>query len=88
MAYQGDMVERLQPVVEAHRGRRQAPVRFRPATWRPWLEPYGVTHVLGLGVMDATSTSGDRAISRMTSLWRGKRSATTRKDSVTCSSRS
>ncbi|MFE4021765.1 hypothetical protein ACFXPZ_30905 [Streptomyces sp. NPDC059101] len=58
------MVERLRPVVEAHRGRRQAPVRFRPATWHPWLEPYGVAHVLGLGAMDATSMSGDRAISR------------------------
>ncbi|MFK8909876.1 hypothetical protein [Streptomyces sp. YS-3] len=63
MASQADMVERLRPLVELHRGRRQAPVRFRPATWRPWLEPHGAARVLGLGV-DATSSSGDRLISR------------------------
>ncbi|MFG2951060.1 8-oxoguanine DNA glycosylase OGG fold protein [Streptomyces adustus] len=64
MASQGDMVERLRPLVEVHRSRRQSPVRFRPATWRPWLEPHGAAHVLGLGAMDATSTSGDRVVSR------------------------
>ncbi|MFG2939686.1 hypothetical protein [Streptomyces sp. NPDC048282] len=64
MASQGDMVERLRPLVEMRRGRRQAPVRFRPATWRPWLEPHGAAHVLKLGVPDATSTSGERLISR------------------------
>ncbi|MGW4980013.1 8-oxoguanine DNA glycosylase OGG fold protein [Streptomyces mirabilis] len=64
MASQGDMVERLRPLVEVHRGRRQAPVRFRPATWRPWLEPHEAAHVLELGAMDVTSTSGDRVVSR------------------------
>ncbi|MEU1200975.1 hypothetical protein ABZ446_32800 [Streptomyces sp. NPDC005813] len=64
MASQGDMVGRLRPLVEMHRGRRQAPVRFRPATWRPWLEPHGAAYVLKLGVLDATSTSGERLINR------------------------
>ncbi|MGW7042400.1 8-oxoguanine DNA glycosylase OGG fold protein [Streptomyces avermitilis] len=64
MASQRDMVERLRPVVERHRGRQQEPVRFRPSTWRPWLEPHGAAHVLGLGAVDATSTPGDRTLSR------------------------
>ncbi|MFI6107849.1 hypothetical protein [Streptomyces sp. NPDC051310] len=64
MASQEDMLERLRRLVEVHRGRRQAPVRFRPATWRPWLEPHGVAHVLGLGATDTTLTPGDRVISR------------------------
>ncbi|MFH8389920.1 hypothetical protein [Streptomyces sp. NPDC018036] len=64
MASQGSIVERVRPLVEMHRGRRQAPVRFRPATWRPWLEPHRAANVLELGVLDATSTSGERLISR------------------------
>ncbi|GAB2926753.1 hypothetical protein GCM10027075_28760 [Streptomyces heilongjiangensis] len=58
------MVERLRPIVAGHRGRRQGLVRFRPSTWRPWLEPYDVAHVLDVGREDATSSRGDRLIGR------------------------
>ncbi|MCX4824567.1 hypothetical protein OG883_32865 [Streptomyces sp. NBC_01142] len=64
MASQGNMVERLRPLVEAHRGRQQAPVRFRPSTWRPWLETHGAEHVLGIGAVDRTSSPGHRLIGR------------------------
>ncbi|MGW3556141.1 8-oxoguanine DNA glycosylase OGG fold protein [Streptomyces sp. NPDC000963] len=64
MASREDILRRLRPLVEVHRDRRQAPVRFRPATWRPWLEPHGAAQALGLGAVDTTSKSGDRFISR------------------------
>ncbi|GAA5008294.1 hypothetical protein GCM10025734_50250 [Kitasatospora paranensis] len=58
------MVERLRPLVEAHRDRRQAPVRFRPQTWHPWLEPHAAAHVLALGARIGGAGHGDRLISR------------------------
>ncbi|MFJ7041996.1 hypothetical protein ACIQVC_01110 [Streptomyces sp. NPDC101112] len=64
MVGQGEMVERLRPLVVGHRGRRQESVRFRPSTWRPWLEPYHAAHVLGLGTADDASTGGDRLLGR------------------------
>lgn len=56
------VAERLRPVVEANRHRQQGSVRFRPATWRPWLEPHGATAVLQRG--KASSKAGERLISR------------------------
>ncbi|WP_256215972.1 hypothetical protein [Streptomyces sp. Ag109_O5-10] len=64
MASEGNIVERLWPLVEMHRGRQQTAVRFRPATWLPWLEPHGATQALELGALDTASTSGERLISR------------------------
>lgn len=61
---QGDMVRALRPLVEAHRGRQQEPVRFRPSTWRPWLETHGAEHVLEFGAPADGPPAGDRLISR------------------------
>ncbi|MCG7210746.1 hypothetical protein [Streptomyces arenae] len=54
--------ERLCPLVDEHRERRQEPVRFRPEIWRARLEPHGVAGVLEIG--RAGSTTGERLISR------------------------
>ncbi|WP_079123389.1 hypothetical protein [Streptomyces abyssalis] len=43
------VVKRLRPLVAAHGDCSQAPVRFRPDTWRPWLKPRGLTAVLECG---------------------------------------
>ncbi|MEU8700448.1 hypothetical protein AB0C61_22830 [Streptomyces sp. NPDC048680] len=39
-------------------------MRFRPGTWRPWLEPHGAGHVLDAGKECASGPSGDRLIGR------------------------
>ncbi|WP_406516275.1 hypothetical protein [Streptomyces sp. NBC_00873] len=39
-------------------------MRFRPETWRPWLEPHGAGHVPDAGKECASGPSGDRLISR------------------------
>ncbi|GAA2253339.1 hypothetical protein GCM10010232_47570 [Streptomyces amakusaensis] len=59
------MVERLRPLVEACQDREQGAVRFRPATWRPWLEPHGATRVLSAGTPAPGFPAGDRLITRM-----------------------
>ncbi|MFE2189127.1 hypothetical protein [Streptomyces sp. NPDC059455] len=56
-------MEQLQKLVDRYRDCRQRPVRFRPSTWRPRLEPYGAAHVLDVGV-ECVSPSGARLISR------------------------
>lgn len=61
------MVERLRPLVDLHRERRPPAVRFRPETWRPWLEPRQATHVLNLGIEDPSGLHGDRIGDRMIS---------------------
>ncbi|MBL1114667.1 hypothetical protein JK364_20035 [Streptomyces sp. 110] len=58
------MMEQLQKLVDRYRDCRQEPVRFRPSTWRPRLEPYGAAHVLDIGVESVSGRSGDRLISR------------------------
>ncbi|MEV4340125.1 hypothetical protein [Streptomyces sp. NPDC049590] len=60
----GNMVEQLQKLVARYGDREQKPVRFRPETWRRWLEPYGATHVLDAGVGCTGGASGDRLIGR------------------------
>ncbi|MET7456497.1 hypothetical protein ABZT03_32385 [Streptomyces sp. NPDC005574] len=57
-------MERLQKLVVRYGDCEQQPVRFRPATWRSWLEPHGAAHVLDVGVGCTTGPSGDRLISR------------------------
>jgi hypothetical protein len=56
------VTQRLRPLVEANRHRQQDSVRFGPGTWRPWLEPHGVSDVLRQGA--AGSTSKERLIGR------------------------
>jgi hypothetical protein len=58
------MVGRLRPLVEAHRDRQQLPVRFRPTTWRPWLEPHAASHVLRLGTGTTDPGRGERLVGR------------------------
>ncbi|MEV3998807.1 hypothetical protein AB0K62_24530 [Streptomyces halstedii] len=57
-------MEQLRRLVEAHAGRGQEGVRFRPETWRPWLEPHGAAHVLDAGWERATGPGADRLIDR------------------------
>ncbi|WP_407552234.1 hypothetical protein QOM21_21095 [Streptomyces sp. Pv4-95] len=57
------MDDRLRSLVDTHAGRSQAPVRFRPETWRPWLEPHGAGGVLDAG-KECRSDPSDRLISR------------------------
>ncbi|MDJ0384704.1 hypothetical protein [Streptomyces sp. G-G2] len=58
------MLEQLRQLVVRHGAEEQQPVRFRPGTWHPWLEPHGAAHVLDSGVACANGPSGDRLISR------------------------
>ncbi|MER6568391.1 hypothetical protein ABT288_20010 [Streptomyces sp. NPDC001093] len=58
------MMEQLQKLVDRYGDCEQEPVRFRPGTWRSWLEPHGAAHVLDIGIGCATGASGDRLISR------------------------
>ncbi|MGW3017256.1 8-oxoguanine DNA glycosylase OGG fold protein [Streptomyces longwoodensis] len=58
------MLQQLYELVDRHSGCEQQPVRFRPRTWRPWLEPHGAAGVLDLGVACVNGPSGDRLISR------------------------
>lgn len=39
-------------------------MRFRPRTWRPWLEPHGAAHVLNIGTKCVSGPGGDRRIGR------------------------
>ncbi|XMN08419.1 hypothetical protein ACK8N7_21470 [Streptomyces griseobrunneus] len=57
-------MEELRRLVDAHARRSQGPVRFRPDTWRPWLEPFAAGHVLETGTACTTGRQGDREISR------------------------
>ncbi|QKW28176.1 hypothetical protein HUT11_20130 [Streptomyces seoulensis] len=57
-------MEQLEKLVARYGDREQQPVRFRPETWRPRLEPHGAAHVLDIGVEGAGGSSGDRLISR------------------------
>jgi hypothetical protein len=56
------MPDILRPLVKAHRHGVQEPVSFRPATWRPRLEPHGAEAVLTLGVEGLTAD--ERLLSR------------------------
>ncbi|MFG2671432.1 hypothetical protein [Streptomyces sp. NPDC048445] len=58
------MMEQLQKLVVRYVDSEQEPVRFRPATWRSRLEPYGAAHILDVGVGCASGPSGNRLISR------------------------
>ncbi|WP_374100218.1 hypothetical protein [Streptomyces sp. DSM 110735] len=60
----GSMVEKLEKLVVRYGECEQKPVRFRPGTWRPRLEPHGVAHVLDIGAGCVDGRSGDRLISR------------------------
>ncbi|MEU2409253.1 hypothetical protein ABZ609_33815 [Streptomyces rubiginosohelvolus] len=60
----GTVLEQLRGLVRAHAGRVQGPVRFRPGTWHPWLDPHGAGHVLGVGTESVGGPSGDRLITR------------------------
>ncbi|MDF3288468.1 8-oxoguanine DNA glycosylase OGG fold protein [Streptomyces silvisoli] len=57
-------MEKLRRLVDRYGECPQEPVRFRPETWRPWLEPHGAAHVLSLGAECSTGQRGDRLISR------------------------
>ncbi|MEX2970412.1 hypothetical protein [Streptomyces sp. C184] len=61
---QGASLEQLRRLVHRYGECRQGPVRFRPRTWRSWLEPHGTGHVLNVGTECANGPSGDRLISR------------------------
>lgn len=58
------MMERLRKLVAHYGDCEQKPVRFRPETWRPRLEPHEAAHVLDIGVACARGSSGDRLVSR------------------------
>ncbi|MFF7177651.1 hypothetical protein [Streptomyces sp. NPDC008121] len=57
-------MDRLRDLVDRHRDLAQSPVRFRPSTWRPRLEPHGAAHVLDIGVGCADGRGGDRLLGR------------------------
>ncbi|MFF4168882.1 hypothetical protein [Streptomyces sp. NPDC001744] len=57
-------MEQLRTLVERHGERAQEPVRFRPGTWRPWLEPHRAAHVLDIGVPSTGGVRGDRLVGR------------------------
>ncbi|MET9809009.1 hypothetical protein [Streptomyces halstedii] len=57
-------MEQLRRLVDAYAGRSQKAVRFRPETWRPWLEPHGAAHILDAGWERATGPGADRLIDR------------------------
>ncbi|MEU3550294.1 hypothetical protein [Streptomyces longwoodensis] len=58
------MLQQLDELVDRHNNCEQQPVRFRPRTWRPRLEPRGAARVLDIGVACVNGPSGDRLISR------------------------
>ncbi|MCQ4045773.1 hypothetical protein ACFOSC_19575 [Streptantibioticus rubrisoli] len=57
-------MEQLQRLVVRYGECRQKPVRLRPKTWRPWLEPHGAARVLSLGTECSIGPRGDRLITR------------------------
>ncbi|MFC9610444.1 hypothetical protein [Streptomyces sp. NPDC056938] len=57
-------MEELRRLVERYGEYSQRPVRFRPGTWRSWLEPHGAAHVLDIGIECANGLTGDRLVSR------------------------
>ncbi|MFJ9640076.1 hypothetical protein [Streptomyces sp. NPDC101178] len=57
-------MDQLRRLVGANAQRNQAAVRYRPSTWRPWLEPHGAGHVLGIGKEATNGRHGDRELDR------------------------
>ncbi|MET8567828.1 hypothetical protein [Streptomyces sp. NPDC004783] len=57
-------MEQLQRLVTRYGTCEQEPVRFRPKTWRPRLEPHGAAHVLDIGVRSTKGAIGDRLVDR------------------------
>ncbi|MFD8465296.1 hypothetical protein ACFV10_09310 [Streptomyces cyaneofuscatus] len=57
-------MDQLRRLVDANAQRSQAAVRFRPNTWRPWLEPFEAGHVLDIGKESTSGRRGDRELGR------------------------
>lgn len=57
-------MDQLRRLIDANARRSQAAVRFRPNTWRPWLEPFGAGHILDIGKESTSGRRGDRELGR------------------------